>query len=356
MKNIVIFGGYGFIGRELVKFLAKQDSITRIIIPVYGTDVRIQGLDACLNKLKFVSYDPLKLGSRNGHLSEDKTHNKPKETHIKINSALISAIQDADAVINLIGILNEHRPYCLQSLWRKFITAPYRSYPPSTADARQNIKSFEFSHHQLPKSIARLCADAKTQLIHISAQGVASGTRSKYLASKARGEQEIRTGEKLDWVIIRPGVVIGKEASFVRRLRRLKRISPIMPLPLADSKTQPVAAQDLLFLLGEVITNQSKYNKKTLNAVGPVEMSMARLVKLIAKPYLLIPIPSLLNPLVAWPMGVMTEILMINPIITRDNIKASSGYHKVEEEDNDLARISMEERRQELQTIEQVLN
>lgn len=326
--KITIFGAYGFIGHELMKQFIKNNDIKQIRVPFYGTDVHIKlgsgpdELPNTNNKLQFLSYDPF------------------SDT---CQESITKAIEGSDLVINLIGILNEYRPYCLQNLVRRIIG------PPLIAKPRRVIKTFDFTHRHMPEQLANACLATATHLLHISAQGVNSNSSAAYLVSKARGEDAIRGKSKLNWTIIRPGLVIGDNANFVKRIRRLTKLSPIMPLPLADSKTQPVTVEDLLFLINQIINKPATYNRQVLNAVGPQELSLADTIKLIANPWLLIPISSFLTLPIVWPMAVVSEILMTNPLITRDNIRATTSYIKVEH--NHLAQIKMQIKRENLSPI-----
>ena len=95
------------------------------------------------------------------------------------------AIENADYVINLCGILFENRN-----------------------------QKFHSIHVDIPESIAKLCSQSNVKkFIHVSAIGANKDSKSKYQQSKFLGEEKaLNNFDKT--VIIRPSVVIGNEDNF----------------------------------------------------------------------------------------------------------------------------------------------
>jgi uncharacterized protein YbjT (DUF2867 family) len=98
------------------------------------------------------------------------------------SNALTEALKGSDAVINLIGILHE---------------------------SKRN--SFESVHHQLPRRVAQMCEELGIiRLLHMSALRAGKYSPSKYLRSKAAGEEAINEfSKKLDITIFKPSVILG---------------------------------------------------------------------------------------------------------------------------------------------------
>ena len=123
----VIFGGGGFIGRYLARVLTKKNH--RLIIPTrvpfQKTYLKTQ---APPGHIELIDFNP-------GNFS-----------------AMKEAIENADYVINLCGILFENRK-----------------------------QKFNSIHGNIPESIAKLCAQSKVKkFIHVSAIGASKDSKSKY--------------------------------------------------------------------------------------------------------------------------------------------------------------------------------
>ncbi|MBE8182655.1 MAG: hypothetical protein HAW61_03940 [Candidatus Portiera sp.] len=297
--RVIIFGGYGFIGSNLIELLGDNPQISHITLPIFGDNIHIPSRIKPLidsDKLSCTSYNPQSQESIN---------------HI---------LEGHDLAVNLIGIPYEYNRYALQELGSKFFQLPNSN---SIENKRDGMRNFNFTHNKLVGLIAGACRTARTHLIHISAQGANSKSACRYLASKGRGEEHVAS--LTNWTLVRPGVVLEEDALFVRKMRRLARLLPVMPLPLAKSRQQPVTLKDLLDLLSKVIEKPMDYNQATLNSVGDKEMTMTEIIRQVANPRWIIPVPSMFN----LPMALAAEMIMRNPIITRDNLRAANAYQPV---------------------------
>ena len=315
--RIAIFGGYGFIGGNLIQSLMKNppwlDSgeADTLEVAFYGTDKQISGKISSLlkpgeDKITFVSFAPY--------------------PYPQLQESLQRILAGKDLVINLVGILNEHNPANLRDLGIRALGQGYVAKGKQARADYAKLKSFAFAHTQLPQALAEACAKNGARLLHLSAQNADPSSRCRYLASKGRGEQAIQATAKLDWTIVRPGLVLGKDAGFVLQMRRLAKIMPLMFLPLANSYAQPVCIDDLIKLLREVIKQPQKYKQRVLNAAGVEVLSFAELVRLCGGAKI-IPLPSVFN----LPMALAAESVMRSPVITRDNIRATQCFQPVTE-------------------------
>lgn len=126
-----------------------------------------------------------------------------------------------DVVINLVGILNEHR---------------------------RSGAGFEQVHAQLPAKVATVCRHVGVRrLLHMSALGAAHNAPSMYLRTKARGEDAAHAaGPDVRVTSFRPSAVFGARDGFTNRFAGLLRLAPgVFPLACPDAKFQPVYVGDV---------------------------------------------------------------------------------------------------------------
>ena len=84
-------------------------------------------------------------------------------------------------------------------------------------------------HNLAPAALAAACARLDRRLIHVSALGLRTDARSRFIRSKLQGEAAIRASGG-DWTIVRPSLLDGEGGFGARWLRRLAR-SPVHCVP-----------------------------------------------------------------------------------------------------------------------------
>lgn len=191
-KVATVFGGSGFIGREVVQRLARA-----------GFTVRV------------ATRDPVKAGILRTAGAVGQV--VPLLCALKRPETIAAAVNGADVVINLLGILFETR--------------------------RQK---FHDIHHLAAENIAKAAAAAGvSRLVHISAIGADAGSTARYARSKAAGEASVRAAFPAA-TILRPSIVFGPADDFFNRFAGLTRISPALPLVGGGgTKFQPVYVGDV---------------------------------------------------------------------------------------------------------------
>jgi uncharacterized protein YbjT (DUF2867 family) len=190
-KVATVFGGAGFIGRYLVPHLARQ-----------GYIVRVAGRDPERGAL-------LKPLGSTGQIV-------PLYAPVTDAAAIGRAVDGAEVVVNLVGILAERR-----------------------------AGDFAKIQGTGPRLIADAAARAGVRrLVHVSAIGASGTSRSGYGRSKAAGEAAVTAGFP-DAVILRPSIVFGAEDQFFNRFGQMARLSPVMPLISGATKFQPVYVGDV---------------------------------------------------------------------------------------------------------------
>jgi NADH dehydrogenase len=189
---VTIYGGSGFIGRHVVRAIAKTGARMRVA-------VRRPELAGHLQPLGGV-----------GQINA-------VQANVRFPDSLLAAAEGADAVVNLVGIL----------------------FP----TGRQTFKAVQDEGARHVAEAAR--AAGVKALVHISAIGANPNSPSAYARTKALGEiamTEVFPGG----IILRPSIVFGPEDDFFNRFAKLARIAPALPL-IGGGKTrfQPVFVGDV---------------------------------------------------------------------------------------------------------------
>jgi uncharacterized protein YbjT (DUF2867 family) len=189
---VTIYGGSGFIGRHVVRAIAKTGARMRVAVRRPELALHLQPLG-------------------------DVGQINAVQANVRFPDSLLAAAEGADAVVNLVGIL----------------------FP----SGRQSFKAVQDEGARHVAEAAR--AGGARALVHVSAIGADPHSPSAYARTKATGEiavTEILPGS----IILRPSVVFGPEDDFFNRFAKLARIVPALPL-IGGGKTrfQPVFAGDL---------------------------------------------------------------------------------------------------------------
>jgi uncharacterized protein YbjT (DUF2867 family) len=189
---VTIYGGSGFLGQHVVRAIARKGARMRVA-------VRRPELAGHLQPLGGV-----------GQIV-------PVQANVRFPGSLVTAAEDADAVINLVGIL---------------FSAGKQTFQSVQDEGARNVAE------------AAKVVGAKS-FVHVSAIGADADSDSLYAQSKAAGEMAVK-GVFPGATIFRPSVVFGPEDDFFNRFAALARISPMLPL-IGGGKTkfQPVFVGDV---------------------------------------------------------------------------------------------------------------
>lgn len=227
--RVCVFGGAGFLGHALVCRLAK-----------HGYDVVVPTRDRQRHR------DLLVLPTVSV-VSAD----------IKDGTVVRSLVRDADAVVNLVGILNESRQH-----------------------------SFKAMHVELTRTIVEACLDAEVgRYLHVSAlKASAERGPSDYLRSKGDAEKVVRemAGVALDYAIFQPSVVFGPGDGFINRFAGLMKAFPILPLAKPNARFAPVYVEDVALALHKVISSP-RAGGAVYQLCGPQIYSLREILGLIGR-------------------------------------------------------------------------
>ena len=224
--KVLILGGSGFVGSHLVRRLSREGhSIT--VVTRYPNAARHLDIVPRVKIRVFDPYDPERLGS---------------------------ALSGHDALINLVGILNE---------------------------SGRDGAGFRKAHVELVEIAIEACDKAGiSRIIQMSALNAGKG-ESHYLRTRGEGEQRVRASS-LRWTIFRPSTIFGPDDSFLNRFASLLAISPVLPLARPEAKFAPVYVGDVVEAFVRVL-NERKHVGEIYELCGAETWALREIVDWIAE-------------------------------------------------------------------------
>lgn len=271
-KLVTVYGGSGFLGRQITRMLAEQGWRVRVAVrrPNEAGVVRTFGAPGQV---------------------------EPVFCNVRDDLSVRATMTDTDAVVNCVGII-----------------------------VRQGRNNFDAVHVDAAERISRLSAElAIPSLVHVSALGADTESQSRYAATKGRGEEAVLK-HRADAVILRPSVIFGSDDSFYNRIAAMSRFGPILPVPGIGTKVQPVYILDVARV--GAMGAEGKLQPGIYELVGPDIMTMRQIAQQILKTVdrrrLVLGVPL-------WMAGIMGGILdavqtvsgglLTNRILTKDQVK-----------------------------------
>jgi len=272
---ITIFGGSGFLGRHVVRALAKQEYRIRVA-------VRRPDLAGHLQPL-----------GRVGQIHA-------VQANVRNRASVAAAVRGSDVVINLVGILFE-----------------------SGRQRFETVQAFG------AESVALAAAAENASMIHVSAIGADEHSRSAYARSKAEGERLVLAATP-EATIFRPSVVFGPNDDFFNRFAALARMAPALPLVGGGTtRFQPVYAGDVAEAIAKAVAGQAGAGK-VYELGGPEVMTFKEILQYvlatIGRRRLLVPIPFWVAKLEAFFFEFMPK-----PLLTRDQVELLRSDNVVSE-------------------------
>jgi uncharacterized protein YbjT (DUF2867 family) len=270
---ITIFGGSGFLGRHLVRALAKQQYRIRIA-------VRRPDLAGHLQPLGRVGQI---------HAVQANVRHRP---------SVVAAVRGSDVVVNLVGILFE-------SGRQRF-------------DAVQSFGA---------EGIALAAAAHNARMVHVSAIGADENSSAAYARAKRRGEQLVLAAIP-DAVIFRPSILFGPNDDFFNRFAGIARLSPVLPLVGGGhTRFQPVFAGDVAEAITKAVGGATKPGA-IYELGGPEVFTFKELMEFvlttIERRRLLVPLPFGLAKLQAAVFELVSKLplrFLSKPLLTRDQVE-----------------------------------
>ena len=223
---VTVFGGSGFLGRSVVRALAKRDYRIRVA-------VRRPELAGHLQPL-----------GRVGQIHA-------VQANLRYPASIEAALRDSHAAINLVGIL-----------------------------AEGGAQTFDAVQDKGAGAVARAAAAVGADMVHVSAIGADENSLSRYGRSKAAGEKAVLSAVP-SATILRPSVVFGPEDQFTNRFAALAKVSPMLPLIGGGlTRLQPVYVGDVATAVADAVDGKTKPGA-TYELGGPEVLTMREIMEFI---------------------------------------------------------------------------
>ncbi|MEE8445018.1 MAG: complex I NDUFA9 subunit family protein [Alphaproteobacteria bacterium] len=263
---VCVFGGTGFVGRHVVRCLARAGARVRVVgrDPEAGMHLKPMGEPG---QIVLTGGDLLDAGS------------------------VAAAAADADMVVNLVGILYESGRY-----------------------------TFAEVHAEGARRVAEAARGGGAgRLVQISAIGASRRSPAVYARTKAAGEAAAAKAFP-GATVVRPSIVFGPEDEFFNRFAALAQMAPALPLfGGGHTRFQPVYVGDLADAIVRILGDRQTAGK-TYELGGPDIFTFREVLELVlrhtGRSRLLVPLPF-------WVADLQASVLerLPKPLLTRDQVK-----------------------------------
>jgi uncharacterized protein YbjT (DUF2867 family) len=270
---ITVYGGSGFLGRHVVRALAKHNYRIRVA-------VRRPELANFLQPL-----------GRVGQIHA-------VQANLRHAPSVEAAARDAEVLVNLAGILGE--------------------------GGRQR---FDAVHTYGAEQVALAASAHGARLVHVSAIGAGENSASLYARSKSTAERLVLSARP-QAVIMRPSILFGPEDDFFNRFAALARMSPALPLIGGGlTRYQPVFVGDVARMIADAV--DGKLSPGTIYELGGPDVRtfkqlMQYVLVTIERKRLLVPIPFFAAKLQAMLLQFMPAPFTLTPdqveLLRLDNV------------------------------------
>lgn len=225
--KVLVTGGTGFVGREVVRQLREA-----------GHELRL--LPRAAN-----------LVGQPSRLVEAPAGGTPAGT-VTGGDACATSMAGCDALIHLVGIISE-----------------------------VDDQNFENVHTRLTERIVNAAKQAGVRrFIHMSALGTRANAVARYHQTKWAAEEIVRASG-LDWTIFRPSIIYGPGDGFVNLFARLSRFSPVVPLVGGGhSRFQPISVENVARCFVNALTEPQAIGK-TFDLCGNEQLALREIVDAI---------------------------------------------------------------------------
>jgi len=237
---VTVFGGSGFLGRSVVRALARRDYRIRVA-------VRRPELAGHLQPLG-------KVGQIHA-----------VQANLRYPASVGAAMRDSHVAINLVGIL-----------------------------AQTGAQTFDAVVGTGADTVAKAAGAVGARVVHVSAIGADANSPSRYARAKAAGEKAVLAAVPAA-AILRPSVLFGPEDEFTNRFAALARMSPVLPLIGGGvTRFQPVYVGDVATAVADAVDGKTKPGA-TYELGGPEVLTLREIFEIILatieRRRMLVPLP-----------------------------------------------------------------
>ena len=282
-RCVTVFGGTGFLGKEIVSRLTAEGIAVRLAArhpdkaaADYGGEVR------------------------------------PVRADVRDAASVASAVEGADAAVNAVGLYVE-----------------------------KGSETFEAVHEHGAQNVAeRAAAAGVDRLIHMSGIGVDLDSDSAYVRARAKAEELVRDAFPRA-TILRPSALFGPDDAFINALAQIAYRTPVLPLfGRGDTRLQPVFVGDVAEAALKALQHPDAPGS-TYELGGPGVYSYRALIDLVLarmnRRRLLAPVPF-----PAWHLLAADASLLPSPPLTRAQVSLMRHDNVVAEDALSLKDLGIE--------------
>lgn len=259
---LLITGSTGYIGRHLVRRLVEQGERPRCLVRDPGKAARL--------------FPSEQVEVVRGDTTQSET--------------LAGAVKGVNAIVHAA-----------------FITADRKESPGNR---------YEATNVQGTRNLVRAAEEAGVgRMIELSGLGTRPDRPGSYMQGRFLAEKMLKEST-LDWTIIQPSVLFGKDAPFLKGLTDLIRSSPVVPL-IGGGKImfQPIHVEDVVSVVLGVLAEPERSSRRTFTIGGPEYYSFTEIIDALLhtmhKTRLKLPAP---RPLVGAGAALMQAVLPKPPL------------------------------------------
>jgi len=223
---VTIFGGSGFLGRNVVRTLCKRDYRIRVAV----------------RRPELVGH--LQPAGKVGQIHA-------VQANVRYPASVEAAMRGSHVVINLVGIL-----------------------------AEGGSQTFDAVQTKGAETIAKAATAIGARMVHVSAIGADENSPSHYARAKAAGEKAVLAAAP-SATILRPSLMFGPEDQFTNRFAALAQISPFLPLVGGGvTRVQPAYVGDVATAIADAVDGKTKPGA-TYELGGPEVLTMREIMEII---------------------------------------------------------------------------
>lgn len=264
---VTVFGGSGFVGRHVVRALARRGYRIRVAVRRPDLAFHLQPLGN-VGQISF------------------------SQANLRYRASIDAAMQGADHVVNCVGILFESGR--------------------NSFDAVQDFGA---------RAVAEAARAAGAKLTHVSAIGADAKSSSTYASTKGKAEAAIFSIMP-DAVIMRPSIIFGQEDGFFNKFAGMAQNLPFLPL-IGGGKTrfQPVHVEDVAEAIARSV--DGKLARGKIYELGGKEVLTFRqcletILEVINRKRPFVPMPFAIASLIG---SISSSIPFVKPALTSDQVK-----------------------------------